>query len=310
MKICFIGYCGHSGQALSYLKTRADAELAGIAPWSAEEGLNASPDPALPYFPDARKMLDAVKPDLAVVSPVFGLTADAIVACAERGIDVFSEKPVATTLSDLERVENAVKESGIRFTAMHYLRYDPAFYHGAKLVKSGAIGEVRMLTAQKSYKYGTRPVWYRDRTLYGGTLPWVGIHAIDWIYHFSGKRFLSASAESFGKNPEMAVLCRFSMEDGVLSSINLDYHRPATAATHGDDRIRVAGTNGVLEVMNGNIRLINADGETLLTPTEAPELLEEFLENGEYPPAEEIFYLTRVALLARESSDTNTIVRI
>ena len=310
MKICFIGNCGHSGQALAYLKSRTDVEFAGIAPWSAEEGLSASPDPVLPYFSDACEMLDTVGPDLAIVSPVFGLTADAIVACAERGIDVFSEKPVATTLADLARVESAVKESDIRFTAMHYLRYDPAFYHGAKLVKSGAIGDVRMLTAQKSYKYGTRPVWYHDRELYGGTLPWVGIHAIDWIYHFSGKRFLSATAESFGKAPEMAVLCRFSMEDGVIAAMNLDYYRPTTAATHGDDRIRVAGTAGVLEVMNGKIHLMNAEGDVFLSPTAAPELLEEFIENREYPPAEEIFYLTRVALLARESSDVNTIVRI
>ena len=178
------------------------------------------------------------------------------------------------------------------------------------MVKDGAVGEVQMLTAQKSYKYGTRPAWYSERTLYGGTIPWVGIHAIDWIYHFSRKKFLSASAESIGKSPETAVLCRFSMEDGVIASINLDYHRPASAPTHGDDRIRVVGTAGVLEVMGGRIHLMNAEGDSVLTPTDAPELLEEFLEDGEYPPASEILYLTRVALLARESSDTNTIVRI
>jgi predicted dehydrogenase len=310
MKICFIGNCGHSGQALAYLKSRTDVEFAGIAPWSAEEGLTASPDPALPYFSDACEMLDTVGPDLAIVSPVFGRTADAIVACAERGIDVFSEKPIATTLADLARVESAVKKSGIRFTAMHYLRYDPAFYHGAQLVRSGAVGEVQMLTAQKSYKYGTRPAWYHDRALYGGTIPWVGIHAIDWIYHFSEKKFCAASAESIGESPETAVLCRFSMEDGVIASINLDYHRPASAATHGDDRIRVVGKKGVLEVMDGKIHLMNEEGDTVLVPTEAPELLEEFLNGGDFPPADEILYLTRVALLARESSDTHTTVRI
>lgn len=310
MRVCFIGVCGHSGQARTYLNTRADIELVGLAPWSAEEGAISSFDPKIPYFTDARKMLDTIKPDLAILSPVFGLTADAIIACAERGIDVFSEKPVATTLEDLARVERAVKESGIRFTAMHYLRYTPTFYHAARMVREGAVGDVRMLTAQKSYKHGKRPDWYRDRTLYGGTIPWVGIHAIDWIYHFSGKRFLEVSAQSIGESPEMAVLCRFSMEDGVIAGMNLDYYRPAAAPTHGDDRVRVAGTNGVLEVTEDKIRLMTETEDLTLTPTDAPELLEEFLNRGDFPSADEIFYLTRVALLARESSDKNMNVRI
>ena len=310
MKICFIGTCGHTAQAYNYLKTRPDAILAGIAPWSAHEGMTASFDPKIPFYTDAIEMLDTVKPDLAIVSPVFGLTADAIVACAERGIDVFSEKPVATTLDGLARVEAAMKESGIRFCAMHYLRYAPAFYHAARMVREGEIGDVRMLTAQKSYKYGTRPAWYSDRALFGGTIPWVGIHAIDWIYHFSGKKFLSVSAESVGTSPEMASLCRYSMEDGVISSVNVDYYRPAGAPTHDDDRIRVVGPKGVLEVMGGKIRIMTDESDVTVTPTDAPELLEEFLCGGEAISPDEIFYLTRVALLSRESSDTHTTVRI
>jgi predicted dehydrogenase len=292
------------------LKTRSDTEFVGIAPESPHEGLSASFDPAIPFYTDYLTMLNEVRPDLAVVSPVFGHTGRAILACAERGIDVFAEKPVAATIEELNAVEAAVRESGIRFCAMHYLRYAPAFYHGAKLVRSGAIGEVRMATAQKSYRYGKRPAWYHDRVLYGGTIPWVGIHAIDWIYHFTGKRFLSVNTRVVGRDPEMAALCQFEMEDGVIGGMNLDFYRPNQATTHGDDRIRCVGTAGVLEVRGGEILLINGEGEQILRPTEAPELLEEFLGGGESVPPEEIFYLTRVAILARDAADRNEITRI
>ena len=76
-------------------------------------------------YTDYSRMLAEVKPDLAVVSPVFGLTASVILECAKRKIDVFSEKPVATTLEDLEKVEKAVLEISImqqqqcRFLNMH-----------------------------------------------------------------------------------------------------------------------------------------------------------------------------------------------
>ena len=296
MKICFIGACGHSSQAYRYLATRQDAEFAGFAPGSSYEITVPKFAENMPYFADYQRMLAEVKPDLAVVSPVFGLTASVIVECAKRKIDVFSEKPVATTLEDLDKVESAVKDSGIRFCAMHYLRYDPAFYTGAKLVKDGAVGDVQLITAQKSYKYGTRPEWYQDPDLYGGTIPWVGIHAIDWIYHFTGKRFLDVATRKVG---EMAAVCQFSLEGGAIGAMNLDFYRPAGAATHGDDRVRCVGTEGVLEVQGGKITLITSAETKEIQPESAPELLEEFLAGGAIPP-EEIFYLTRVALIARD----------
>jgi len=303
-KICFIGACGHVKHAYRVMKERNDVSLCGIAPFSQHENMAASPFEDVPLYYDHKAMLDECSPDIAVVSPVYGLTGKAIIECAERGIDVFSEKPVASTLDELELVKAAVKKSDIRFCAMHYLRYSPAFYRGAKLVKNGEIGDIVMITAQKSYKYGKRPEWYSDRALYGGTIPWVGIHAIDWIYHFSGKRFLSVSAESFGESPEMAAVCRFSLDGGIPASVNIDYFRPGSAPTHGDDRIRCVGCDGVLEIIDGEIRLINKNGCTVEKPTDAPELLSNFLDGKNVIDPDEIFYITKAAILARDSADS------
>ena len=210
---------------------------------------------------------------------------------------------------ELEEVEAAVRASGIHFGAMHYLRVSPAFWLGARLVKEGKIGDVRLVTAQKSYRYGTRPAWYSDRDLFTGIIPWVGIHAIDWVYAFLGKRFLTVDAECFG-NPDRASICRFSLEDGIVASVNLDYYRPQSAPTHDDDRIRLAGTEGVLEVRDGLVHLMNAEGCVTLTPDKAPELLEEFLDGVDLVSTDEIFYLARVALCARLSADSGERIKI
>ena len=304
MKTCFIGMCGHSKQAYKTLILRKDVEICGVAPGSAHENLTESFSNEIPFFDSWEKMLEITQPDLAVISPVFGLTGCIVIECAKRGINVFCEKPVAASIDELDRVEAAVKNSGIRFSAMHYLRVAPAFWHGARLVREGAIGEVRLLNAQKSYRFGKRPEWYSDKRLFVGIIPWVGIHAIDWIYAFSGKKFLSVDARVYG-NPEMVAVCDFSMEDGVMASASLDYYRPQAAPTHGDDRIRVVGTDGVLEVRDGKIHLLNSKGEALIEPADSPELLESFLNGDTLITAEEIFYLTRVALIARDAADNN-----
>ena len=309
MKVVFIGMCGHSMQAYGVLKNRKDVLLCGVAPGSEHEEMTKSFDPSIPFFASYTEMLDTCHPDLAVISPVFGLTGKIVIACAGRGIDVFCEKPVAGSLEELERVETAVKASGIRFCAMHYLRVLPAFWKGAALVKAGAIGDVKLLHAQKSYRFGTRPRWYSDRTLFTGLIPWVGIHAIDWIWAFTGKRFLKVNAQLFG-TPERAGSCLFEMENGIMATVNLDYYRPATAPTHDDDRIRCVGTEGIVEVRAGKVFLMNADGVQTIEATEAPELLTTFLEGESVVSAEEIFYLTRVALLSRTAADTGTTVMI
>lgn len=310
MRICLIGACGHTKQVYRYLTARGSVSFCGFAPESVYEMPPLFLDESVPRYSDYLEMLDTLHPDLAIVSPVFAHTGRVIIACAERGIDVYAEKPVAASLEELAQVEAAVLGSGIRFCAMHDLRYLPAFYHGARLVRAGAIGEVRMVTAQKSYKYGVRPAWYSDRRLYGGTIPWVGIHAIDWIYHFTGRRFVSVTAQSMGESPELEAMAQFCMEGGVMSSFHLDYDRPESAPTHGDDRIRCVGTKGVLEVRDGRIYLMNEKGCSTIEPDQAPNLTEEFLRGGESIPPQEIFYLTGVAIAARDAADTQTRIEL
>lgn len=308
MKVCFIGMCGHSKQAWRAMKERGDVTFCGVAAGSIHEGMTASFDPAIPFFDDAHKMLNEVSPDLVILSPVFGLTGKWIIECASRGIDVFSEKPVASSLEELARVRAAVKSSGIRFGAMHFLRYAPAFFEAGRLVREGAIGEVRLINAQKSYKYGTRPTWYADRTLYGGTIPWVGIHALDWISYFTGKKFLTVSAVAWG-NPETSALCQFRMEGDILASASIDYYRPASAPTHGDDRVRCVGDKGIIEVRDGEITLIDSEGVKTWKPDAAPELVSLFLD-GHGMETEEIFHITQAAICARDAADMATTVQI
>lgn len=310
MKVCFIGACGHWRQALRYLKTRNDVVFCGFAPGSKEENRVSSIDDRIPFFEDYCTMLDMTKPDLAVVSPVFGLTGKVVLACAERGVDVFAEKPVAATFEELEQVKAAVTRCGIRFCAMHYLRFTPSFYHAAQMVRSGKIGKVQMLTAQKSYKYGVRPAWYGDPGLYCGTIPWVGIHAMDWIAHFSGKRFVNVTAKNVGENPEMAALCQFDLEDDVIASVNIDFYRPETAPTHGDDRIRCVGTKGILEVIGDKILLTDQAGVSEYHPNTAPDLLAEFLDGKDPLPMDEIFHITETAIKARDAARTGKTVYI
>ncbi len=307
MKICFIGDCGHAFQTYNEMKMCEEAEFVGVAPASEHDDIEALKKYEIPIFDSYEKMIKDALPDIAVISPVFGLTGRIIQYCAKRKLDIFAEKPIASNLTELVSVEKAIRENNVHFSAMHFLRFHPSFYHAQKQVDGGAIGEVRMITAQKSYKYGIRPEWYKERELYTGTIPWVGIHAIDWISFIAKKKFRSVRALHCG-NPEMVALCQFELEEDVIASINIDYMRPQTAMTHGDDRLRVVGSKGVIEVFSDKYVLINEEGIQEYRPTEAPKLAYDYLLRKEEISPEEIFEITRVALCTRESADTHKVI--
>lgn len=253
---------------------------------------------------------------------------------------MFAEKPVAASLEELERLQDAWRRAGTAFSSMLKYRYEAPFYRAWQLVREGAVGRVRLLNAQKSYKFGTRPDFMTERKTYGGTLPWVGIHAIDWILWMSGGHFewvtatQSASEAPNGVCPETTALALFGMKDGMMASLTADYLNPPTAPSHGDDRIRIVGTEGVLEVRDNALTLVNSAGvQRPACPLEG-ELSEEKLSVGKLPPgnfpaenlssgdfftdfllqaagkghcritAEESFAATRAALLAQQAADS------
>ena len=286
------------------MRKRLDIDIAGIAPGPGGEAVPELANGEIKSFPDYRLMLDETRPEAAIVSPIFGYNAEVSIECIKRGINVLCEKPVAVTEEELDRLERTVKESSVRFSAMHYLRFSPAFYEGARLTKAGVIGKPVLITAQKSYRWGTdRPEWYSDRKLYGGTIPWIGIHAIDWIYAFTGMKFASVSAIHTGR-PERTALCQYELENGAMASVSIDYYRPDGSKSHGDDRIRAVGDKGIVEISGGNVTLITEKEETTYRPSFAPDLTLDFLDGKETIPMDEIFYLTRIALASRDAADS------
>src|SRR5512137_1391369 len=107
MKICIIGETGHFTYALNALEKERDVELAGVAAGSAGEKLDCllacSANRGLKpkVYENWIEMLETVKPAAAVVSCFFGDQAKVSIECAKRGIHVFVDKPIATTLKGL-----------------------------------------------------------------------------------------------------------------------------------------------------------------------------------------------------------------
>ncbi|MDP6038778.1 MAG: Gfo/Idh/MocA family oxidoreductase [Candidatus Latescibacteria bacterium] len=329
LRIAQIGTDGHQNMVLDGIAQIPNAQLVACAKGHESDALakvkkHAAFTDQTRVYDDYREMLDREEIDLVSICRPYYLNAETSILAAKHGIDIVSEKPIATTLDDLKALEQAVADNNIRLTAMFGMRLSPAFRAAHGAVREGLIGEPILATAQKSYKFGTRANFFKQRETYGGTIPWVAIHAVDYTRWAAGLEYTQVAAlhGNFahptypGCEDHGGILFRFA--NGGTAMVNLDYLRPDTAPTHGDDRLRIAGTEGVIEVTDCGTRthLIRSGEEPRNLPL-PPE--ENFLVNlhrertGEADHivgADDAIAVTRICLLAREAADTGQILTI
>jgi myo-inositol 2-dehydrogenase/D-chiro-inositol 1-dehydrogenase len=92
---------------------------------------------------DVEKAIAAA--DALVIAASSGAHPELIRAGIGRGIPVFCEKPLATTLEDTKQLVDEIEASGIRFQLGFQRRFDPAYCAARRLVADGSLGTLYVL---------------------------------------------------------------------------------------------------------------------------------------------------------------------
>ena len=322
VRVAILGLEGHSGEILEPLPFLPDVELVAICSSAAQELPSMPQNVKAKRYWNARQMLDQERADVVAVCNNNGERAAAILDCLGHGAHVIAEKPLALRRADLQAIRTAAERSGKQVGMLLPMRFEPMYLQMKQAVADGLVGDVVTIDAQKSYKAGVREEWYRHRDTYGGTIPWVGIHMIDLMRFVSGREFREVSAfaanvaaPALGEMENVAVAA-FRLDNGGAASLRLDYCRPETAPTHGDDRLRVAGTKGVVEFQEktGTVLLTQTSRQLPPLPP-AQSVFVDFLEsvyNGKPSrlPAGDIYRVNEVALGAQEAVEQRRIVAL
>ena len=328
LRLGMVGVLGHAGEILTPLPRIPDVELVAVAESDPAELAKIRKRPVAAkaaFYSDYRRMLDAEKLDLVGVCTSNGDRAASVIAAAERGLPLIAEKPLALTRAEFERVRKAVTASGKPIWLLLPMRYAPPYLAMRQLVKEGAVGDVGMISSQKSYKAGVRPVWMKDRASYGSTILWIGIHMFDLMRWTSGRDFTEVfSYQSQVSAPpgigqmENTTTTILKLDNGGTASLHMDYYRAETAPTHGDDRVRIAGSKGVIEYMAATGLTLLRQGGKLEVVKELPptrEIFVEFLEaafNGKPNdmPLPDVWKVNEVTIAAHEAAVTGRPVRV
>lgn len=234
MKVLFIGM-GSIGMrhynCLKKLKDKYGLEFSayktGLNPYNTELPGDVK------YYSDTDSALNA-GPDCAIIANPTSFHMGYGMACAEKGIHMFIEKPLSDRLEGIDRLAEEVRKHKLVTLMGCDLRYNPVIRRLKQLVDSCEFGRVLDFEISTgSYLPGWRP-WqdyrksYSARKELGGGVILDLIHEIDYAYWIFGKftriHSLAGHLSSLETDTEDCAKIIIATENDSIGCISMNYY--------------------------------------------------------------------------------------
>ncbi len=126
-------------------------------------------------YADLDTLLAAGGLDAVVIASSTSVHADNVVQCAEAGLHILCEKPLALTLGDCDRAIAAAEQARVRLRVGHVRRFDAGHVEAKRFIEAGAIGKPLVFRAI-SGDVDPPPPSFANPVVSGGLL-------LDAMYH-------------------------------------------------------------------------------------------------------------------------------
>lgn len=148
----------------------ADADAAGRS--AAVKRVNAASG-----YADYHEMLRREKPDVVGIGPrSLSEREQMVVAAAEAGSHIFTEKPFARSLLEADRMVEVVQRKNLKLQVAHQMRVSPYMLRAKAMMDAGEIGDIQEVRTRGK----------EDRRAGGEDLMVLGSHLFDMLRFFLG----------------------------------------------------------------------------------------------------------------------------
>lgn len=215
MKACVIGLGSMGRNHARVLSELPGVDLLGVADPNEQTRRSYRAPEGVRVFGDYREMLDALKPDYAVIATPTDFHCEVACEVMTRGISVLVEKPIAKRIDEAERMIATAAREKVMLMVGHIERFNPAVQELKRRIDEKELGPLFQLTARR---LGPFPSRIADV----GVILDLATHDIDAMHFVTGSRVVRIYAETARKAHKtcedmVSGLLRFdSGEIGVL----------------------------------------------------------------------------------------------
>jgi len=174
--------------------------------------------------------------DAVAIGAAYGDRGAMVIKALEAGKHIISDKPLCTSLKELEQIRRLAAAKNLKIGCMLDLRYVPTALKAKELLQSGKLGAVRNVsfTGQHYLNYQGRPKWYYEKGKHGGTINDIAIHGVDLIHELTGLKVNKINAARCwnayaGKEPHFNDCAIFmaELDNGAGLLADVSYSAPS-----------------------------------------------------------------------------------
>lgn len=224
-----IGIIGCGKMAASHLKALAempDVSVTAVCDISPENREKAAAETGAKPYEQYEDMLKDGNLDLALITLPPALHKDCACKCAEYGINIFLEKPMAVNSQECAEIIAACEQHDVLLWVGHPQRYLPTNRLAKRLIDSGKYGKLMSIheTRNSGYPGKSTLKWLMSKKIAGGGIMFnLGAHTIDMARFLSGSEvdMVQGRLVYHGNEVEDGAFGNLVMKNGVTVNFQL-----------------------------------------------------------------------------------------
>lgn len=190
MNLAFAGFRHSHIMGLYRMATESEqVNITGCFEQNADAKKAAEENGVAFNYASYEELLNDESVEAVAIGDCYGNRGKMVIEALKCGKHVIADKPVCTSLSELDEIEKLSQEKNLKVACMFDLRYMPQVKKVKEIIENGEIGDIKNIsfTGQHCLDYGNRPSWYFEEGMHGGTINDIAIHGIDLVKLITGK---------------------------------------------------------------------------------------------------------------------------
>jgi predicted dehydrogenase len=310
----------HAKDYVKELKESGKVELRALWDENPEKGRVTAAEWGVEFEPDYNRFIARNDFSAVICNSPTTMHGELLSKAAAAKKDIFTEKLLAATTAEAEKLSDTIRKAGVIFTISLPLRANPSILYIKKLVDEGVLGRVTGARFRRSHggvsDHWLPDYWFDTSLTGGGAMMDLGAHPVYILSFLFGapKRLSGLTTRPFNTSSDENAAAVAEFKDGILGIMETAF------VTFGvPDLLEVYGTEGSVFMRGTDLRLTTkaldglslADAKPKALPPAKPSPIIQFADacinrsgSPEYLGLEDALMMTKM-IEAVYNSDRN-----